>query len=606
MAYWVSTLAGAKSEFGSNIAVDANGGTYVIGYTNSEGSGGYDVLVVRYQPDGSVDWQKVLGGALGERGQRVAVDSLNHLVYVVGYSTSQLAGPLTGISDILLAQFDITGAVLWQKAIGGIKGDFGYGIAVSGPNVYIVGTTESRGAGSIDAVIGKFDSSGNSLWRKTLGDTGINYGYNVAADNAGNAYLCGTNFNGGVKSLILAKYLPTGALDWQTSLDTEMSGTSIALDATFTKIYVCGETTSAVAGENASLIATFDTITGTTLWQRTFSNSLLTGIAISSADEIYLTGVTDNKVNFGGNDLLIINCDPLGDTIWQKSLGDAGSEFGGGIVTDNAGSIYVNGATAAQYSIYADLLTVRLPDDGSPNGIPSPKLGKFTYAPTVLTNTLESFTNAPSTLTSSDALTPDFPDRFITLTDKTSNLIGITAAFTTTTSTTTTSTTTTTTTTSTTTTTTPAPTTTTTTTTTPPPGPTTTTTTTRPPKTTTTTTPPPTTTTTTLAPTTTTTTPPPSGPFIITNIGARTLVVRSVIFKDPPGIGHTANLTQIDGSSTETGDAALNYSIPSHDARSFAVSYYDTGAGVGTYTGTVTVIAENSAVHSIVSTIIIV
>lgn len=83
-------------------------------------------------------------------------------------------------------------------------------------------------------------------------------------------------------------------------------------------------------------------------------------------------------------------------------------------------------------------------------------------------------------------------------------------------------------------------------------------------------------------------------------------MVRSVIFKDPPGIGHVSNLSSLNGSSTETGDAALNYSIPSHDARSFSVNYYDTGAGVGTYTGTITVIAENSAVHSIISTIIIV
>jgi hypothetical protein len=84
------------------------------------------------------------------------------------------------------------------------------------------------------------------------------------------------------------------------------------------------------------------------------------------------------------------------------------------------------------------------------------------------------------------------------------------------------------------------------------------------------------------------------------------LVVRSVIFKDPPGIGHIADLTQINGSSTETGDAALNYSIPPYESRSFSVDYYDISASVGTYTGTVTVIAENSAVRSIVSTIIIV
>lgn len=713
--YWIATLTGVKSEFGSGIALDAIGNTYIVGYTNSEGGGGYDVIIAKYLPNGMLDWQRTIGGALSERGYAITVDRVNNFLYVTGYSLSQGAG----LQDLILAKYTTAGVILWQKALGGLGGDYGYGITMSGSDVCIVGTINSRGAGGNDVVIAKYRADGTNLWRYTLGDTGENYGYAVAVDSSNNSYIVGTIYGASsTNSLIVAKYDSSGTLGWQKSLAINASGISTTLDQTNGFLYVCGYTPSSVVGENASLIAKFDIATGNGVWQRILSNSLSNGITVNAAGEIYVTGVTNNGANFGGNDLLIVKCDSSGATLWQRSLGGTGSEFSGGIVTESNGSIYVSGATN-QSSINADLLTLKLPGDGQPIG----KLGKFTYSQTALTNTSLTVSTTTLSLTSINATQSNFTDRLITLTDRQSYLISDTVEFTTTPAPTTTTTTSTTTTT-----TTAAPTTTTagpTTTTAPPvspaPGPTTTTT--GAPTTTTTAVP---TTTTTPSPSgaivsvgvvgalneggsnywtvqtngvangivlnwvinhistnvadftadygtvtinndsgsflispvadfsvnegsetfsitisgpgivpyttsfktlndtsvsltinsTTTTTAAPGGPtvttlspprlFTITNIGTRPLIVRAVIFDNPAGIGHTADFSSLGGSSTERGDAVLSHTIVARGVRNFTVAYNDAGAGIGTYSGTIVVIAENNVRQKIDSTIIIV
>ena len=54
------------------------------------------------------------------------------------------------------------------------------------------------------------------------------------------------------------------------------------------------------------------------------------------------------------------------------------------------------------------------------------------------------------------------------------------------------------------------------------------------------------------------------------------------LFYVPTGIGHTANLLNLSGSSAETGNASgLSYSLGVGESQTFMVDYSDTGAGSG-------------------------
>jgi len=140
--------------------------------------------------------------------------------------------------------------------------------------------------------------------------------------------------------------------------------------------------------------------------------------------------------------------------------------------------------------------------------------------------------------------------------------------------------------------------------------PTTTTTTTVAPSTTTTTTAAlGTTTTTTSAPgltTTTTTAASTKIQYTLTNTGTGTLTIQSMTFNDPVGVGHIANLVNLGGSSTETGNASLSQLLDPGITKTFTLDYTNTGAGTGTYLGNVIISGSNSTGQTINSTITVV
>jgi hypothetical protein len=77
-------------------------------------------------------------------------------------------------------------------------------------------------------------------------------------------------------------------------------------------------------------------------------------------------------------------------------------------------------------------------------------------------------------------------------------------------------------------------------------------------------------------------------------------------FNDPVGVGHIANLVNLGGSSTETGNASLSYSLGVGATQTFTLDYTNTGAGAGTYLGNVIISGSNSTGQTINSTITVV
>ena len=89
--------------------------------------------------------------------------------------------------------------------LGGAGNDYGWAIAVdSSGSAYLCGNTSSSdfptgsayqpgGNGSVDAFITKFNASGSELLYSTyLGGAGDDYGYSIEVDSDGSAYLCGS------------------------------------------------------------------------------------------------------------------------------------------------------------------------------------------------------------------------------------------------------------------------------------------------------------------------------------------------------------------------------------------------------------------------------
>jgi uncharacterized delta-60 repeat protein len=267
---WQRTLGGADVDYGNGIAIDSGDNVYVTGRTRSQGAGSDDIVIAKYNSSGTIQWQRTLGGASTDVGFGIAIDSGDN-VCITGYTNSQGAGSF----DFIIVKYNSSGTIQWQRTLGGASSDVGYGIAIdSGDNVYVTGSTNSQGAGSDDIVIAKYNSSGTIQWQRTLGGASFDYGWKIAIDSGDNVYVTGsTNSQGaGSDDIVIAKYNSSGTIQWQRTLGGASGdrGYEIAIDSG-DNVYVTGYSSDPANSVTGVLIVKYNS-SGTIQWQRIFFN----------------------------------------------------------------------------------------------------------------------------------------------------------------------------------------------------------------------------------------------------------------------------------------------------------------------------------------------
>ena len=211
---------GAPSDHdnGQAVKLDSAGNVYAFGSTKGTGTGRLNSLLVKYNDTGTLQWQRVLGGDGNQYGNALAIDSSDN-IYSFGDTTSEGAGG----ADFLVVKYNTSGGVEWQRILGGTSGEVGLGVAVDSlGNVYGAGWTLSEGEGNPDIVIAKWNSSGTIQWQRILGAPGTDVANSIAIDSLDNLYVFGyTNSTGaGGNDLLLAKLPADGSLTGTYVLDS--------------------------------------------------------------------------------------------------------------------------------------------------------------------------------------------------------------------------------------------------------------------------------------------------------------------------------------------------------------------------------------------------
>jgi len=263
---YLARLAGPGTDNAWDMAVDSAGNAYIAGMTDSFGlpglrdlspAGGFDAIVVKLDPDGTVAYAVRFGGSSLDQASKIAVDSAGN-AYVAGYTYSS-DFPTTpgaydrtyngGSIDAFVVKLSPDGRrLVYSTFLGGDADDYGGGIAVdANGQALFTGYTESPDFpttpnafdtthnGLSDAVVVRLNAAGSGLVYSTFaGGSGIDIGYDIAADAAGNAYVTGqtmsenfpttpgafsTDYNGGMADAFILKLDPDGqALAYGTYL----------------------------------------------------------------------------------------------------------------------------------------------------------------------------------------------------------------------------------------------------------------------------------------------------------------------------------------------------------------------------------------------------
>lgn len=300
----------------------------------------------------------------------------------------------------------------YSTYLGGGNIDKGWGVAVDGSGyVYVTGETWSSDfptsnqfqsdQDDVDVFVTKIDpgQSGSSslLYSTYFGGYGEDYGYAIAVDNSGNAYITGTTKDDMFEEFPLQnQYTGINHEEMEyaafvTKLDTTESGTSSLIYSTYLEgsgtdigrgivadnsgnAYVTGYTNSsnfptlnqyqASQGNYDAFVTQIDTtesgtsslvystFLGGSSWDRSY------GIALDDSGYVYVTGETFST-NFstlnqfqtyqGDVDAFISKLDTTqsgsSSLIYSTYFGGSGEDTGYAIAVDGSGNAYVTGAT---------------------------------------------------------------------------------------------------------------------------------------------------------------------------------------------------------------------------------------------------------------------
>lgn len=195
---WNRTWDGGFQEGYSDVISSQSGKIYCVGARNKTTSPIINVLFQKYLPNGTLDFTRDWGGSInGDGANAVAIDK-NENVYIVGTSRSYGSGG----SDILILKYNSTGDLKWYRTWGGIQDDFGSDVVVNGSFVYVVGDVNS------DTTILKYDLDGNLIWNYTRELPATDeHTKGIAIDGKGGIYVCGLfGWGTGISDAFIMKF----------------------------------------------------------------------------------------------------------------------------------------------------------------------------------------------------------------------------------------------------------------------------------------------------------------------------------------------------------------------------------------------------------------
>ena len=366
---WAKAMGAAGTEYGNDIALDANGNVYTVGpyqsatvdfdpgpaVFNLTNGGNTATFIQKLDSNGNFIWAKKIEAITGFEAVAYSVEvDMSGAIYITGmFNGTADFNPGTGVFnltnfsgangyyDMFILKLDSNGNFLWAKQLGGIEWDIVYSLSLdAAANIYVTGHFKGTcdfdpgptvlnltSAGDYDIFVAKFDVNGSFQWAKKVGGTASDQAISIFADISGNVLITGqfvspvVDFNPGVGIFNLSN--------------------SGVYDAFILKLDNAGNF------QWANKIGATGSQAGRAITTDVNGNVLTCGFFQGTVD--FDPGVnTSNLTAFGFsgiyNDIFVQKLDPSGNFLWAKQFGGANTSGSAwSLVADAFGSVYLTG-----------------------------------------------------------------------------------------------------------------------------------------------------------------------------------------------------------------------------------------------------------------------
>ena len=272
------------------------------------------ISTIKYNKDGVQQWIKQFNG--NSTGNNIpnalAVNKNTGNIYITGYISTLNQG-----KDIVILKYNRNGSLMWQKTINGLYNgdDVANAIMIdSSENVYISGYITTGANNNVDFITAKYSTSGDSIWVKYYSGAGggADISRAITVDNQGNCYVTGESFAGvGLVNyeIVTICYSSSGLQKWISHYNKNNNcciHKSISLASDNNGNIIAGGSSTGDNNFNDFIVLKYNVINGNQngIYRYRFpgtNNNDVKAMATDNSGNCYLTGIisSNGALNIG-------------------------------------------------------------------------------------------------------------------------------------------------------------------------------------------------------------------------------------------------------------------------------------------------------------------
>ena len=194
---WSNYYGGSFTDTAYDAIQTEDDGYIIIGSSDSDdvditnNRGSYDFWILKISTNGTLVWEKSFGGSEIDEAHAIsqATDG-NYLIVGDTRSNDLDISQNNGAADLWIIKITPEGTLLWEKTLGGSSFDVGRSVSKTQDNGFLISGSSRSTNGSLtsnkgqnDAWIVKINSSGNLVWQKTIGGSNVDFFYDAVELN---------------------------------------------------------------------------------------------------------------------------------------------------------------------------------------------------------------------------------------------------------------------------------------------------------------------------------------------------------------------------------------------------------------------------------------
>jgi len=308
-----------------------------------------------------VSFERTYGDSSGEIGYSVQQTTDGGYI-VTGYTASFGAGS----NDVYLIKTDPSGDTLWTRTYGGSGADYGRSVQQTTDGGYIVaGYTGSFGAGSADVYLIKTDLDGIMEWSQTFGGSSPDRGYCVQQTSDG-GYIVAGETSGPSEIGYLIKTDGDGNMEWSQTFNELYSGRSVqqTQDGGYTMV---GSIYSGDCRQLRCMVLIKTDGDGNLEWSQAIGQGdISNGYSVQQTQDsgYIIAGETCYDHHDCQTDLYLVKTNENGFMQWSRTFGGSGDDVGRSVQQTTDGGYIVTGYTRSFGAGSNDVYLVKTDGNG--------------------------------------------------------------------------------------------------------------------------------------------------------------------------------------------------------------------------------------------------